>query len=509
MFKVNLSLLVSFFILFFSLILVLFNSKVILGNLTPNDVFNLQSRSQPFELSPERGRFALIQSIVDYHTLFFPLEIAKYVVPDLGMNNGKFVSLFAPGVSFLLVPFYYLGKHFNASQLFTFWSVGFVAVINTFLISNIVNRITGSKTGLISGLTFLFATSAFSYATTLYQHHFTTLIILLILLLMLSGKNIIRVFLIGILFGLMLFIEYPAIIFIVPMILIYVFSNMINISKNVLHRIAMDFKIIVFTTVIFIGLIPTLLYNNYVNSNPFRLSGTVEGVNILKVDEKNNNIIINNEEKKENEKSVSGFFQYSKIPNGWNILFLSSERGIIFYSPVFLLVTFIFLVISKVTKKERFTLNILFLSSLSIILLYGMWGDPWGGWAFGPRYFIPLFALLSIILGIVLKYYGRKVWFVILYLLTFLYSVFVNIAVGLTTNAIIPTKEIESLAMPNVKYLFNIELINKGISSSFFYNRYLQDNISLQYYYLIMIFIILSMFVAAYWMFIKDEHHEN
>ena len=57
----------------------------------------------PFELSPERGRFALTFSLVEDKSFEFGLPVARFATPDLGYINGKFVSIFTPGFSFLTI----------------------------------------------------------------------------------------------------------------------------------------------------------------------------------------------------------------------------------------------------------------------------------------------------------------------------------------------------------------------------------------------------------------------
>lgn len=81
----------------------------------------------PFELSPERGRFALLYSIVEDKSVHFSESVARFALPDLGYKNGNYVSLFAPGVSFLAIPGYLLGKFFGASQVGAFATSGLFA----------------------------------------------------------------------------------------------------------------------------------------------------------------------------------------------------------------------------------------------------------------------------------------------------------------------------------------------------------------------------------------------
>jgi hypothetical protein len=65
---------------------------------------NLDQRAKPFELSPERGRYAHVYSLaVDRH-YDLSQAWAGAVYPDVGFSNGKFYSFFAPGMSYMAMP---------------------------------------------------------------------------------------------------------------------------------------------------------------------------------------------------------------------------------------------------------------------------------------------------------------------------------------------------------------------------------------------------------------------
>jgi hypothetical protein len=88
-----------------------------LGNPTATELNNNYWKDNgPLELSPERGRFALLYSLAEDHSFFFSLPLARFATPDLGYENGHYVSLFAPAVSFFAIPGYLIGKALGASQ---------------------------------------------------------------------------------------------------------------------------------------------------------------------------------------------------------------------------------------------------------------------------------------------------------------------------------------------------------------------------------------------------------
>ncbi|HRP36858.1 MAG TPA: hypothetical protein PLS50_03535, partial [Candidatus Dojkabacteria bacterium] len=129
----------------------------------------------PFELSPERGRYALTYSIIEDKSFDFSIPVARFTTPDLGFTDGKFVSLFAPGVSFLVIPAYIVGLYLGMSQVGTYSAIAVYAILNFILIRQISKLLGASNpASVIAGMTFIFATPAFAYGVSLYQHHIST-----------------------------------------------------------------------------------------------------------------------------------------------------------------------------------------------------------------------------------------------------------------------------------------------------------------------------------------------
>ena len=471
------------------------------GNPTPEEILiDLRSEGKPFELSPERGRYALLTSIVDDKSLSFKQEIAEYVVPDLGYINGKYVSLFAPGVSFIAIPFYILGKTVNLGQVFTFGVSGLFALLNVFLISVIVNKFTKNLfAGIVAGLTFLFATVAWPYAVTFYQHHITTFLLLLSTYVLTFKTNFTTAFLVSSLFGISIFIGYPNAVFFVPFLIFLVIKHVdvkeINNSLSITIKLSIILGIVALAT----SLIPTYLYNYHAHDDPLQLAGTVQTVKEIKTDSGTGQVIMPS--KSVNKKSATKFFDPSKLPNGMSVLLTSRDRGLIWFSPIILLGIFGIYPLYKKNKDIAYTL---IAGVIAILFLYGMWGDPWGGWAFGPRYLIPAMGLMSIFLGVALATYGKKFWFTILYFPLLAYSLFVSLIGTLTTNQIPPSVEVDSVNYPQFTFLHNLDLIHQGKSGSFIYNTFLSNSVSLTRFALILFISVLLIISLNYvFLFLK------
>jgi hypothetical protein len=124
------------------------------------------------------------------------------------------------------------------------------------------------------------------------------------------------------------------------------------------------------------------------------------------------------------------------------------------------------------------------------ILLYSMWGDPWGGWAFGSRYLIPSYSILSIFLSISLSGFRKRFGLLVLFLLFTYYSVAVNSLGALTTNKIPPKGE--ALALEPISgrkeyytYLRNWEHLHNSGVKSFAWQAYLKDYLTAPQYYFV------------------------
>jgi len=460
----------------------------------------------PFELSPERGRFALTYSLVEDRSIKFSLPIAKFVTPDLGYKNGEFVSLFAPGVSFISIPGYVVGKAFNASQIGAFSTIAFFALLNTLLVAKVAEKL-GANTlsAKIASLIFLFATPAFSYATTMYQHHISVFIILLSLYSVISHRDIISLVIVSFLYSIGISIDYPNAILVAP-IMIFALGRLIK--RQVVDKKIIQVNFNLLKPFALIAVIPPLLFFLWFNKtsygSAFRLSGTIPRVVEIEGDkplfyraseEKN---VSENELGELEKKTAAGFFETRNIINGLYVHIFSLDRGIVFYAPVILLGLMGMFIL---TKKKNITV---FWAIVGVnIIIYSMWGDPWGGWAFGSRYLIPTYAVLSIFTPFVLSKLRKDIFLISIVLVLISYSVLVNSLGALTTIANPPEIEAQSLSEISgreEKFTFerNIDLLLENNSKSFVYNQFLKDSIYVwEYYYLVTLPILLGLILSV------------
>lgn len=494
----------ALFILFCSIILAL-SIRGLSGSQNIDKLNNSAFKEDgPFELSPERGRFALTYSFFEDKSLFFSLPVAKFATPDLGTIHGKYVSLFAPGVSFIVAPGYIIGKQFGLSQVGTYAVISIFAVFNAILIMAIATRLNANKiASTLAGLTFLFATPAFAYAVNLYQHHISTFLILLTVYIMIRFKNLWSLAAIWLLCFLSIPVDYPNLFLMFP-IGFYALGRMFILKKMETH-LNISFKILGMLTFVTI-IIPMsffLWFNKLSYGNSLQLSGTIKTVKVidengkpLTPDEYEKQSGISKPKRDPSEKKTAvGFFKTRNMLNGFYVHLVSPDRGTLIFTPVLLLS--IIGAVSLYKKEPKITVLLAAIIATNIIL-YSMWSDPWGGWAFGSRYLIPGYALLSIFIAFTLTALRKKTLALVFFIVLLYYSIAVNTLGALTTSRIPPkgeAKSLEHITNKQEKYSYNRDidfLIKENKSKSFIYQTYVYKYIPAWEYYMLVFIPLLS-----------------
>lgn len=465
------------------------------GNPSTSDLNRLSWKDDgPLELSPERGRYALTYTIVETHQFSFPPDLARFVAPDVGYLNGKYVSIFAPGVSFIVIPGYILGKMFGLAQVGSFAVVALFALLNVFLIRAIAVKL-GARpfAGIIAGMAFLFATPAFPYAVTLYEHHISTFVILLGMYLLVSFDSVWSLLLIWMLCAVSVPIDYPNFFMMLPVGLAAL-GKTFQFTKENFHY---TFKIPLVRVLAMMSMIFPLAFflwfNNAANGDPLKLSGTVERALVVKA---------NGQPELEStqylkrlkaagqpavipQKSAFGGFSNRNIMNGLYEHFLSPDRGMLFFTPV-MFFGFAGLVFA-IRKKMKYVWLLVAIMGFNI-LLYSLWDDPYGGWAFGSRYLIPTYAVLSIFIAYFFTQIIRYNILLIIFFAIYSYSVAVNTLGALTSDRNPPKVEAVALAKISGKdqpytYLRNFNVLNANVSKSFVFEAYAQNYMTAWSYY--------------------------
>jgi hypothetical protein len=276
--------------------------------------------------------------------------------------------------------------------------------------------------------------------------------------------------------GLSSFFDYPNWVIISP-VFVYLFFKVFKKKKDL---------IILFSTGL-IGLAALFgqgLYNHIVYDNWQQMSNTlpqytwrIEGSVIETIDEFDEII-----EKKNNPLNI---LNLSSIKKGLNVLLVSPDRGLFVFTPVFILSLFGYW---RFFRKKNHEKMFLLYAPLLTILVYAMFGDPWGGWAFGARYLLPVMAIMSISLGILYSKI-KNVYFRGLVVVLAIFSTVQSVAGVMSTTAIHQGDRTMVYGIKN--YYFLIE----NVSGNFWYINFLQSSIPVISLFAIVLFIFIGVFV--------------
>lgn len=499
----------------FCAVILFFSLRGLPGNPTAKEL-NTQAWKDngPFELSPERGRFALLYSLVEDNSFSFSTDLARFTVPDLGYFHGKYVSLFAPALSFLLIPGYVFGKAIGISQVGAQAIIALFALLNLLLIRAIAIRWGASPlAATIAGFTFLFATPAFTYAGTLYQHHVSTFLILLALYLLIRFTTIWSLLVIWMLCAFSLSVDYPNFFLMVP-IGIAALARSIWIQR---HEGSIDIKVSFIRLLTIMSVIIPMIFFFWTNTvsygNPLQLAGAVRQVTGIKA---NGSPVFKNDSPVKDAKQIAtdndpqqniiAFFKNRNLITGMYILLLSPDRGVLFYTPsMFFAIVGIILAFRHKKPFLSLLLGVLGIN----ILLYAMWGDPWGGWAFGARYLIPAYAILSLFIAIALTNFRKSVPFLGFFFLILVISLGINTMGVITTSENPPQvqiQEVEKLSHKKAYYTIenNVMFLSQGKAKAFVFDAVAHNYLSAWNYYILLTTIIMS-FAAVLIVYLSRE----
>lgn len=444
--------------------------------------------SMPFESSHERAPYVTMLTLIRSQKFDLSPTYAKFALPDAGEYNGKLYSFFPPAISVWATPFYLLGQIFSLPQVFVFGSViifSSLILVFLYLISSQIFKLSVS-TSLFVAFTFGFASTFLSYSATVYQHPFTTFLLMFSFYSVWKYKTGIRGgwiwgLLIWTACGLSIFVDYPNAILFLP-ILLYFLAASVK-SDKVGKRYSVDLRLSFFiTSVVFVFLVGLHAYYNQSEFGKWNImSNMIPRYQTEEVGGSNTgNIKV---ERSNTQTKKNDLLSQDRIPAGTYELTVASDRGIFYFSPIFIIALLgIFYVFHPYTREGGVLVSIVLVN----LLLYASISDPWGGWAFGPRYLIPGMAVLSIFVGIALEKARFKSLLKIVTFLLFVISSAIALLGALTTNLVPPQGEAIFLKM-NYGLLYSVEIFSKSNTGNFIFNTFLSRFISLLDFYAIML----------------------
>jgi hypothetical protein len=451
------------------------------GNPTANEIdFEQSTSGKAFETSQERSRYAIILSLVNDHTFAID-NYASMGTPDIGRINGHYYSFFPPGASLIAIPFFLVGQKLGIAQMAVFSVSTLFSIFTMMLLVKFAKKLgLGNLAAIFAAMAFGFATNAWGYSVTFYAHLISAFFILLGLYFTAFYKGWKEALLFWLSYSIAVFIDFPNLFIFLPMAIFQGLLAFRVIKERIGVKLEVDWKYII-TPFLFVFLMFGYAYYNYVHfGSPTRLSNTIPRVKDLKEEV--------NAAPESGRESV-GALNTRNMLEGFHSFLISRDRGLLIYTPVAFLALF---GLGFLRKEKKHIEVFLFITALTCLVLYTMFGDPYGGWAFGSRYVLAVMPEMCLLAALGLQRFRNRAIVKIVYSVVFLYSSAVCLLAPLTTNVIPPFVEARYI---NLKYDYgvNIDMLNKNQLNSFLYNTYFSDMLTGWQYYTI-IFIPLALF---------------
>jgi len=457
--------------------------------------FRLNSSGKPFETSQERSRYAIILSLVNDRSVSID-NYASMGTPDIGKINGHYYSFFPPTISLMAIPFYLLGIQIGAAQITTFLISTVFAVLTGLVIYKFGRKLGWTQAvAFFSWMVFAFATNAWGYSVTFYAHLVSAFFLISATYVVIFNEdNSWRKSLVfWLIYGIAVWVDYPNVFSFLPL-------AVMNLSKLFLVANFVDgYKLKInlahlFTPIIFITFLVGYGYYNYqLFGHPLRLSNAIPRVRDLKVVQNVSTEV---------EKKALGILQTRNLLEGLRSFTLSHDRGVLVYSPIMILAA---LGLIYFSRRRSHVGVVLLLIAANNLLLYSMFGDPYGGWSFGSRYMIAVVPQLAILIGAGLVEFRKKLLVKLIYSVVFTISVAISLLSPLTTNVIAPFVEARNLGLDSW-FIINWRMLINNELNSFVYNYLLGGNVSGLSYYLATLLLVLVVGLTLIW---KSHSQKN
>lgn len=325
----------------------------------------------------ERSRVYLAVALVDDGTLTIDNSIRRFgATSDIARHDNHFYTDKAPGSSLVGAGLYALVRLFTESSDWTIerlinlmrtWlmiPIGLLGLIG--LQRFLCNLKIDSRVVDLVSFGWILASPAFHYSTAYYGHQIVAISILAALFLLVNYKSITARFIAGAVTGLAGITEYQAVISCF-FILLYVFYTDRRSKSRICAFIlgAAPFAILLF------------VYNWLAFGGPFALSYEFLTTHAMQV---------------QHNQGIGGV-TYPKL-EAVRGAFFSLHRGILFTSPLFILVPYGLFQMSQ--RRER-ALSLVIGGIFFVYLFFILSAEVWhGAWSFGLRLLVPALACASI-----------------------------------------------------------------------------------------------------------------
>lgn len=479
-----------------------------LGNFTHiDDLKKVQNETgSPFESSHERASYSEMLQMRTNNSAALSDGLREFSAPDVGYKDGKYYSYFPPGISLFIRPFFELGYRFNAALVTAYASMALLAILTMVFIYLICKNVfkLPSYIGILAAVLYAFATTSWSYSITIFQHapaaFFAALMFYSVSRYRARVKaSALWASVVWFIYGISLIFDYPNGLLLAPFIVYYLMSSFkfmreeqkLNMKVNVAHLgVVIWFVIAVAIQIMFNAMYLDKWYTlrqMYDRYDP-GLSKLIQQDDLKnKVRTVTTETVAPAVEHRSNMPFLEEVFF-----NGINTLLVAPDKGLFFFSPILLFALWglYFGIRTKPSPEHSVLLAFIVLN----LFVYASFGDPYGGWAFGPRYLIPSMVALAIYAAYAFHHLKNPLVRALFYFML-LFSMCVSAAGALTSNNIPPQVEAVHLKLQYFNYAMNFHLIDTQRTSNFVYNTYLKNHMNLGDYYVL---IVLSLGLFTY-----------
>src|SRR5256885_6210017 len=293
----------------------------------------------PFATSMERGRYAQMQSIVEYHSLNVD-NYPFFLKPDLAWYNGHYYAAFPPGVAILSIPLYIVGQLVGLNQVLSYATTAIISALTGVVIYFITKKLgLDLNARLFAVFVYCLSSATWAYSVTISAHPFSALILALGFLIALSiqnnKNNLLLLLGLWTLFAVNLFIDYVSMLSFAPILIYGLLKDYSLQYRSGKYDFAFPLDTIysfaaficVFAIFIILNLSTygkPIAFSNTFNLRPLEQAGITINYKHL-----SNNIF--------KQLKYSTRFSIGNLQNGVYQLLVSEDRGLFYFSPVYLL----------------------------------------------------------------------------------------------------------------------------------------------------------------------------
>jgi len=473
----------------------LFSTKALYGNVDSNSLYldpPYDSNIGAFELSHERSSYATMLSLDERGKVDLTKRLADIAAPDAGYYEGRFYSFFPPGLAYGGLPFYRLGKQYDLSLFFTYFTIVIYAILALLVLYRIcrdifklpvwVSYFVVINTGLAS--TFL------NFVVTFYQHVPSAFFTLLAYYAAYKYKysksaGLLWASVVWSCYGLSIFFDYPNLIIMLPILVYFLFSGLRIVKEN--EKVRYGIRNSLLASLIVISAWGSIhIFYNYKNfDNWKRFSNSLPRYaphinDTLEVLE-----IANTKEISEHKEQISFSLNETNLFTGFGVLLIGLNKSVLAYFPMYLVSLVLLFFLRE--KLSLDTLIPLFVIATNLFI-YASFHDPWGGWGYGPRYLVVTMPFASIYFGMWLATNRFVLLKKISALLLYAYATAVALLGVVGKNYVIPKPESDyDLLIRPMNFWSNFKFIQLGQNGNFMYNTFLSGTLTLEYYYFLML----------------------